>query len=71
MWEWSASKPNQFALGKKCPQKVAAESETESTPKPFHKAGKEKNLLPLPGIKPQFLRQPAHNLVTAQTDYTE
>lgn len=25
---------------------------------------KEINLLPLPGIKPKFLRYPAHNLVT-------
>jgi len=33
-------------------------------PKPFCEAGKEKNLLSLPGIKPSFLRHPAHSLVT-------
>jgi hypothetical protein len=29
---------------------------------------KEKNLLPLPGIKPQFLGLPSHNLVATLTE---
>jgi len=32
--------------------------------KPFCEAGKDKNLLSLPGIKPSFLRHPAHSPVT-------
>jgi len=59
MQEWSTSQTNHS----RTPKSTNATGAWVE-PKPFCKAGKEKNLLSLPGIKPSLLRHPACSLVT-------
>jgi hypothetical protein len=38
---------------------------------PLGRCGDEKNILPLPGIEPQFLGRPVHSLVAIPTEISQ